>query len=165
MLVLPDEKRHLFQEPFGEIYSQFTEIIPLLLDSTVYTVGDVVTASCINHNIIPAVAITDGKTMRKPYPANCFEYEKKIFATNPPGTITEELLSAIKEALEDQPAHIMVSGEEDLAVVPLVIASIEGPVLLYGQPDKGVVLLYITADTKKKAHELFSCFVTKKSEE
>lgn len=157
MLVLPDEKRHLFQDPFGEIYSQFTEIIPLLLESTVYTVGDVVTASCIHHTIIPAVAITDGKTMRKPYPAN-FGYEKRIFATNPPGTITEELLSAIKEALQDQPAHIMVTGEEDLAVVPLVIASIPGPVLLYGQPGKGVVLLRITRETIKKARELFSCF-------
>lgn len=160
MLVLPKGKRHLFQEPFGTIYPDFIDILPFIRKHVLYTVGDVVTASCLNHEIIPAVAITDGKTMREPFINDHVISAFRIHANNPPGTITSELISAINLALQNTPAHIFVTGEEDLAVVPLVIASQPGPVLLYGQPGEGIVLLQIDDDAIIKANRLFSCFET-----
>ncbi len=41
--------------------------------------------------------------------------EKTVHVNNPQGTITEEAISAIKEALEkNEHTHIVVDGEEDL---------------------------------------------------
>jgi len=160
MLVLPEGKRHLFQEPFGTLYPDFIDILPFIRKHVLYTVGDVVTASCLHHGIIPAVAITDGKTMREPFINDHVSPAFRIHANNPPGTITSELMSAINMALHNSPAHIFVTGEEDLAVVPLVIASPPGPVLLYGQPGEGIVVLNIDEGTIKKANRLFSCFKT-----
>ncbi len=164
MLVLKKEKRHLFQEPFGTIYPDFVDILPLIREHTLYTVGDVVTASCLRYGIIPAIAITDGKTMREPIPGDYVSSASRIQAENPPGTITKDLVSAINQALQNQPAHIFVTGEEDLAVVPLVIASPPGPLLLYGQPKEGVVVLRIDTEAIKKANYLLSYFDTESQE-
>ena len=43
MLILPEEHRKLFQEPFGELYRNIDEIIPKITHNIVYAVGDVVT--------------------------------------------------------------------------------------------------------------------------
>src|SRR5271157_2207113 len=43
MLTLPEEHRKLFQEPFGDLHRNINEILPLLEDQIVYSVGDVVT--------------------------------------------------------------------------------------------------------------------------
>ena len=41
--------------------------------------------------------------------------EKTVYVDNPQGTITEEAIFAIKEALErNEHTHIVVEGEEDL---------------------------------------------------
>ena len=38
------------------------------------------------------------------------------------------------------PVTVLVDGEEDLAVIPLVMAATDGAIVLYGQPHQGVVL-------------------------
>jgi len=46
MLILPEEHRRLFKDPFGILFRSMDEVIPLVYGKTVYTVGDVVT-----HNL------------------------------------------------------------------------------------------------------------------
>ena len=66
MLILPEEHRRLFKEPFGVLYPSIDEIVPLIEGKDVYTVGDVVTHNLQKKGIIPTVAIVDGYTMRSP---------------------------------------------------------------------------------------------------
>jgi uncharacterized protein (UPF0218 family) len=80
---------------------------------------------------------------------------------NPAGTITDELVAGIDDAIKNPPATIFVNGEEDLAVIPLVIAAPEGVVVLYGQPHKGVVVRTVDLQAKQEAQELLSHFVRK----
>jgi hypothetical protein len=54
---------------------------------------------------------------------------------------------------------ILVEGEEDLAVIPLILAAPEGAMVLYGQPGEGVVVCEVTDAAKEKAETLLSCFV------
>lgn len=159
MYRLPDAQRECLKRPFGTLYRDLKEVIPVLAGRAVYTVGDVVTHRLLRMGIIPDLAIIDGRTMRLPcertpeYPATQFH------ASNPPGTITEDLIATIERALDHPPALIIVEGEEDLAVLPLVLSAPEGGVLLYGQPKEGVVLREITAEAKESAEVLLSLFV------
>jgi len=159
MLILPENRRHFFKEPFGELFFDIAQVIPRISNRTVYAVGDVVTHNLLKNGITPDVSIIDGHTMRSPYRDAPPCSGRIIRVKNPPGTITEELVAGIDNAIALPPATISVSGEEDLAVIPLVLAAPEGAVVLYGQPHKGVVVCTADPASKEKARELLSYFV------
>jgi len=160
MFILPEENRIFFQKPFGRIYSNFNEILPLIEGKKIYTVGDVVTHSMLKRGIVPDIAIVDHLTKREPCSINPdFGDLKIIRADNPRGTITDDLLDAIEQAFENVPAVVDVNGEEDLAVIPVILRAPIGSIILYGQPDEGVVLREVTGDSKIKGRQLFDLFV------
>lgn len=159
MLILPKERRHFFKDPFGELYPDIAHVLPHIARRTVYTVGDVVTHNLKKNGVTPDVSVIDGHTMRSPCtqaPTCC---GRVIRVKNPPGTITDELVAGIDDAIAHPPATIYVSGEEDLAVIPLVLAAPEGVIVLYGQPQRGVVLRFVDAKAKETAQELLSHFI------
>jgi uncharacterized protein (UPF0218 family) len=158
MLRLPEGERHLFKSPFGILYPDIKEIIPLLGNTPVYTVGDIVTYRLLQLGIRPDVAVIDGHTMRVPCNRTPAEYSRRITVPNPAGTLTPELIDALAEAVAHPPALIFVEGEEDLAVIPLVISAPEGAVIVYGQPGKGVVMRAVDGEAKRRASELLSHF-------
>lgn len=159
MLLLPKERRHLFREPFGDLFPDVASAIPRLARGTVYSVGDVVTHNLHKNGIEPAISIIDGHTMRSPCKKNAPCTGRVLNVKNPAGTITDDLIAGINDAIANPPATIYVSGEEDLAVIPLVIAAPEGVVVLYGQPHKGVVVRTVDREAKEKAQELLSHFI------
>ena len=159
MLLLPERHRHLFRQPFGRLYPDIEHALPLLQGKVVYTVGDVVTYHLVQKGKVPAIAIIDGHTMRSPCNRSPAVFRKRIAARNPAGTITEQLIASIATALADQETLILVEGEEDLAVIPLIVAAPEGAMVLYGQPGEGIVVCDVNAAAKEKARTLLSCFV------
>jgi len=159
MLVLPEDKRHYFKSPFGRLLPDVTDVIPGLSGRTIYSVGDVVTYHLIQNGIIPDLAVIDGHTMREPCNRSPAVFSRRIMAHNPAGTLTEELVQALHDAVKEPPVLILVEGEEDLAVIPLVLCAPEGAVILYGQPGKGVVVCEVNDQARKKAKELLSYFV------
>ncbi len=159
MFRLPEGERHLLKKPFGTLYQDWIEIIPLLRGKKVYAVGDVVTQALLHRGIIPSMAVIDQRSMRVPcdevprYPSHRYSVR------NPAGVITDELIDCIDRALQTEPSLVVVDGEEDLAVIPLVLRAPEGGILLYGQPKEGVVLREITPEARKGAEILLSHFV------
>lgn len=158
MLRLPPGQRSFFKAPFGVLFFSLDEGIPALAGKRIYSVGDVVTARLVDRNIMPDVAIIDGHSMRTPCNRSPAVFPRCIRVKNPPGTITDELIEALDLALADPPTLIYVDGEEDLAVIPLVIAADEGGVVLYGQPGEGVVFREVDATAKQKAKEMLALF-------
>ncbi len=159
MFTLPEENRRFFKDPFGELFRGIAETAPLISGRTIYTVGDVVTHNLIKSGRLPTVAIVDGLTMRSPCRKEAPVTGRIIPVNNPAGTITDELITGIRDAVANPPATIVVTGEEDLAVIPLVLEAPAGSVVLYGQPKEGVVVRVIDAAAKEKARDLFSHFV------
>jgi len=159
MLTLKEEHRKLFQEPFGELHSSIDDIRSLIAGKTIYAVGDVVTHNLQKAGIVPAITVVDGFTMRSPcsrmpeLPVNCLRVK------NPAGSITDDLVRALEEAILNTPTTIFVDGEEDLAVIPLVIAAPEGSIILYGQPNEGVVLRVVNREAKETAQRFLAHFV------
>ncbi|HSA38962.1 MAG TPA: DUF359 domain-containing protein [Methanoregula sp.] len=159
MLTLPEEHRRLFKEPFGELYHSIDEIIPLIAGKDVYTVGDVVTHNLLERGLIPAVAVVDGYTMRSPCKKMPRVHGECIPVKNPAGSLTDELISAAERAVRNPPSTIVVEGEEDLAVIPLVLTAHDGAIVLYGQPHKGVVLRTVDNEARKTAQRFLAHFI------
>ncbi|HJJ28561.1 MAG TPA: DUF359 domain-containing protein [Methanocorpusculum sp.] len=158
MLTLPKRHRALLKEPFGQLFPDFSDIIPVLRTHTFCTVGDVVSASAFRAGLTPDIAVIDGITKRLPY-LSMPKFSGHIFhAQNPAGALSSELLRAVDAAVFSRPAVIVVDGEEDLAVIPLVNRLKDGDFLLYGQPDEGVVLCTIDPALRLRASEIFACF-------
>jgi uncharacterized protein (UPF0218 family) len=159
MLLLPEDKRVLFKAPFGVLYPDVHTILPKIAGRTIFSVGDVVTFHLIRSGIIPVIAVIDGHTMREPFNHPSSGFRRSLTARNPPGTLTSELLSVLKQAVADPEILIVVEGEEDLAVLPLVMEAPMGTLILYGQPGEGIVLCEVTPEAKQRAREMLSYFI------
>jgi GTP-dependent dephospho-CoA kinase len=159
MLTLPEEHRKLFMEPFGELHRTIEEIIPRLEGLTVYAVGDVVTHNLQKNGVTPAIAVVDGFTMRSPCSRLPAVRGECIRVKNPAGSLTDDLIDALEYAVTHAPVTIIVDGEEDLAVIPLIIAAPEGAIVLYGQPKRGVVLRRVDAEAKITARHFLDHFI------
>jgi GTP-dependent dephospho-CoA kinase len=159
MLTLPEKHRKLFQEPFGELYRNLDEIIPKISGRVVYAVGDVVTHSLRKKGIIPDIAVVDGYTMRSPCKQMPEIHGEYIRVKNPAGTLTDDLICALEHAVDHPPFTVLVDGEEDLAVIPLVIAAPDGAIVLYGQPRQGVVFRMVNSEAKYTARQFLSHFI------
>jgi hypothetical protein len=159
MLTLPKEHRKLFQEPFGELYPNIDEILSIITGSIVYAVGDVVTHNLQKRGITPAIAVIDGYTMRLPCKRMPVYRGECIRVKNPAGTLTDDLIRTLDYAVIHPPVTVLVDGEEDLAVIPLVMAAPEGAIVLYGQPHQGVVLRMVNLEAKETARNLLNHFI------
>ena len=156
---LPEAERSSLQKPFGRVFPDIRALAPEIRGRTVYAVGDVVTHNLMKEGITPRIAIIDGHTMREPCTRVPTLPFRRILARNPPGTISDELVQAIRDAVGNPPALIFVEGEEDLAVLPLVLAAPPGTVILYGQPGEGVVLREVDPEAKALAAAFVDRFV------
>jgi uncharacterized protein (UPF0218 family) len=159
MLTLPEKHRKLFQDPFGELYHNLDEVIPKILGRVVYAVGDVVTHNLRKKGIFPDVAVVDGYTMRSPCRREPEIHGEYLRVKNPAGTLTDDLIRALEYAVDHPPFTVIVDGEEDLAVIPLVIAAPDGAIILYGQPRQGVVFRVVNSEAKYTARQLLGHFI------
>jgi len=164
MLRLPESQRHLFKSPFGTLVPEIADLADVLPGRRLYTVGDVVTRNVLEMGLLPEVAVVDGHTMRAPCSRAPEVFPAVFPAKNPPGTITPMLVEALKKAVANPPALVVVEGEEDLAVIPLVFEAPEGAWILYGQPCQGVVVREIDEEARATAKSLLACFIEEPEE-
>ncbi|WP_435123997.1 GTP-dependent dephospho-CoA kinase family protein [Halobaculum sp. D14] len=158
MLTLPEALRSAFKEPLGAVY---TDAEPLLRDAgdPVVAVGDVVTYHLRVAGRDPDVAVIDGKTKREAVSTEIAAVldgdDPRIEVENPPATISEAMLDALRDALDrDEPVVVYVDGEEDLATLPAIVAAPDGASVVYGQPDEGMVLVDVDAEARAEARSL-----------
>ena len=115
------------------------------------TVGDYVTTHILDAGIHPEIAVIDHKIMRRDVDPIEFKCDH-LTAKNPPGSITAQSQEALYSALEyDNGFRLVVDGEEDLLVLPLMVMLPEGSVIVYGQPREGMVVITLTEENKKWA--------------
>jgi uncharacterized protein (UPF0218 family) len=157
MLTLPDSLRSELKEPVGPVY---TDPQALLEDAglPIVAVGDVVTDHLLSVTV-PHVASVDGLTKRTALdePIDLSPFEQRITVENPAAALSKELLGALREALDaDATTVIVVDGEEDLVTLPAVVAAPSGTSVVYGQPDKGMVLATVDEELTADMRDLLS---------
>ena len=158
MLTLPDDLRGAFKEPMGPVHTDAERLLSAAGDPVV-AVGDVVTYHLRVAGRDPDVAVIDGKTEREAVGAEIAAVldggNRRIEVDNEPATLSRAMLSALGEALADpDPVVIHVTGEEDLATVPAIVAAPEDASVVYGQPGEGMVLVEVTAEARAEARDL-----------
>jgi hypothetical protein len=158
--ILPEELRAELKRPLGELHRSFSDVD--VGNSFLITVGDVTTRNALEHGLKPDVSIIDNRIQRRDSDHEFRDTATILRSRNPPGTVTESLWKSIEEAIEGATERgerfmIVVDGEEDLAVLPSILLAPPDTVILYGQPDEGVVLVR-ASETSSKAEELMKKF-------
>ncbi len=163
-LFLPETLREELKKPLGKV------ILDEDLGSfghPVITVGDVVTQKFNKLNLNQKISIIDLNVNRKKMFDGVSDLgflgsEKIVNVKNQPGQISPELFSAVVSAFsERERVIIQVEGEEDLAVLPAVLAAPLGAEVFYGQPERGLVKVHVTEENKNKAYSFVSQFNTR----
>lgn len=124
--------------------------------SIVITVGDKTTENMINFGIIPQIQVIDGLEKRNQRNIPIDEtIRTELTCKNPSGEITEESIQTIQNAFScEYPVRIIVKGEEDLLVIPVCIFAPENSVVMYGQPNEGLVLVHVTPEIQAKVQKI-----------
>ena len=157
---LPNSLRDQLKTPLGILLpidqDNKENIQKYLLDeSYIITVGDRTTEKMIEYGIIPSLQIIDGFEKRKQREFPKLGNASELMIDNPAAEITLQSIEIIKKAFEmTPPIRLTVNGEEDLLVLPVCIHAPKNSVVLYGQPNKGLVLVEITAEIRNKAQTL-----------
>ena len=156
----PDSKRDSFKNPLGvllpESQADKAGIEQYLQDdSYIITVGDRTTEKLVNFGIIPSLQIIDGIEKREKRDSIKLEGTTELTVDNPPSEITDSAIEVIKKAFSmTGSVRIMVSGEEDLLVLPVCVHAPENSVVMYGQPNEGLVIVKVTSEIRNKAQKL-----------
>jgi len=162
---LTEELRRELKKPLGELIKgpipePYLRIRGQLEGKTVITVGDVVTENVLRLGVSPSLAFYDLRTKRTDYSPDINAKAVFLTVSNPPGTITKALLEATRKAFRiverGRPVHVLVSGEEDLAAIPAVLYAPLNSVVLYGQPEEGVVLIKVTPECKRRCAQILA---------
>lgn len=155
---LPDRCRKEFRDPFGPLFPDIATAKDVFAGCMIIAVGDVVTHNLVDAGILPDLAVIDGSTMREPCDRVLDIPVPEVRVSNPPGMVTGALIRAIGDAMHAGPSLIRVDGEEDLAVIPAVMAAPDGACVLYGQPGEGVVVITVDEHSRDRAEVLFRLF-------
>ncbi|MCX8163572.1 MAG: DUF359 domain-containing protein [Candidatus Micrarchaeota archaeon] len=154
---MDEQLRKKLSKPYGPIYKKKSEVLKILQKKyrKLIAVGDKSSYFLLSLGIIPNIVIFDKKIERKPAPK---KYLKLIFSkaknlvkiSNPPGTISFQLVKIFKKALKKKsPVFIEIEGEEDLATAVALVYCSQKDFVFYGQPKKGIVLLKINKTNKE----------------
>ncbi len=121
----------------------------------IISVGDRTTEKMIDFGLIPSLQIIDGLEKREKREPPKLEHATELIVDNPAAEITPQSIEIIKKAFTLQsPVRIFVNGEEDLLVLPVCIHAPENSVVLYGQPNEGLVIVRITPEIRNKVQGL-----------
>ena len=158
---LPDDLRDQLKKPLGNLISDNDPNRENIIkknsaESIIITVGDRTTENMLQLGLKPQVQIIDGLEKRDQclVPADD-TVNTKLSCRNPPGEITEESIQVIQKAFSSKPpVRIIVDGEEDLLVLPVCIFAPENSVVIYGQPNEGLVIVRVTPEIQAKVQKI-----------
>jgi len=125
------------------------EIVEKEKPPIIISVGDVVSESMIKHGILPQVLVVDNRVMRKPITPIHADVNQTLYVKNPPGTLTDETWTVMREAIQGKRTKVLVDGEEDLLTLVAVSCAPENSFVVYGQPHEGIVVIKVTKEKRE----------------
>ena len=125
-------------------------------ENPVVTIGDATSEILINMGLVPFLQIVDGKEKRRERELPLDDsIATHLSCVNPPGELTQESIDTIKKSFNSKPPiRVLVDGEEDLLVLPTCLFSPQNYVIMYGQPNEGLVIVRITNEVLEKVQNI-----------
>jgi uncharacterized protein (UPF0218 family) len=146
MLLLPESLREEVRKPFGRVLTGKKLALEIAKAARpLVAVGDQCSADLIKSGTPPDMLIFDFKIKReetsKEMKLLLAPFAKNAFVVlSAPGVISEQLEEAVDEMLSEGKGAIFVAGEDDLSAL-LIMAHAKKGTLVYGQPDRGAVVV------------------------
>lgn len=163
---LPENLRKQLKTPLGILLPNEqvnrNNIQKYITDKTfLITVGDATTENILNFDIIPSLQIIDNQEKREKRKTLHVKGANTVLSCkNPAGEITKESITTIKKGFDSKtPIRITVDGEEDLLVIPACIFAPSNAVVMYGQPDEGLVIVKINTAIRDKAQKILDLMI------
>lgn len=159
---LPDNLRDSLKTPMGLLIkdSEVTKeniLRTMPKGAFLITVGDATTEKMIKFGLDPSLQIVDSLEKRNKRDLPMGKTKTILECVNPAAEITDESISVIKKAFQaDMPVRIIVKGEEDLLVLPVALHAPENSVIMYGQPNEGLVIVTVTEEIRNKASKIMN---------
>lgn len=160
-LILPKDQRQWFHAPFGVLKQDKDIDFLSLIPGKITTIGDFITKDFHEKGVRQHLCVVDFFVQRQKIFSDIKELgfnrsEKVLEVVNHPGHITPSLFQAFVEAVKNPREEIVIKvvGEEDLAVLPAVLALPLGDTIFYGQPGEGLVQLDVTTEHKNLTYQL-----------
>ena len=158
MYIIDESLREEFRKVIGKLIRDEKELFGELKErDIIVSIGDMITYTLLKNGFSPDIAIVDFRHRRKGIDDHMRRIiesfgDEKIHARNPPSTITSDLIDSIKRGYsisKRKKVLIVVEGEEDLSSLPAILLAPEGVTIIYGLPDKGIVLIDVTEKEKE----------------
>lgn len=158
---LPDSLRDQMKIPLGDLIlenqvNKSNIQKHLQENSYLITVGDRTTEKMISFGLVPSLQIIDNyeKRVKREPTTSTIQYTE-LTCNNPAAQITPASIDVIKKAFTSKtPVRLTVVGEEDLLVIPVCIHAPENSVVLYGQPNEGLVIVKVTPEIRNKTQRI-----------
>lgn len=156
---LPYQLRPILKKPLGKLIrgdpkatnTKLEQIFSIKKPVKIASVGDYVTKNLLENGLQPDIAIVDNRIMRHEIEPIIFERPQK-HVKNEAGTISLEAYKLLKKAIMlKKKLAIIVEGEEDLLVLPLMVMMPINSMIIYGQPNEGLVMIQLTEEKRKWA--------------
>jgi GTP-dependent dephospho-CoA kinase len=109
-----------------------------------------------NLEIVDRIEKREVRSVALPYSG---EQDRQLKVTNPAGSLTDESISAVMKSLEliksepKKTVRVEVEGEEDLLALPVLAFFPEQTIVLYGQPNQGLVIVGAIGDARDLARK------------
>ncbi len=162
-LRLPSTLRKTLQKPMGKLFAGAEIDVSIAQGACliaihqarpplVVAVGDIVCQLVEQLSDMRTVSVVDFVTRR----TQKLEVPDSFDAQNPAGTIGQAAAQVVVKAVQAAAKQqlIRIDGEEDLLVIPAVLAAPLGAMVLYGQPDEGIVAITVTEEKKQEVAAL-----------
>ncbi len=147
--------------PFGKLMDEKDALSAIAECERLITVGDVVSITALKNGLKPKLMIYDLSTERRPMDQLSSMLRSvegtQVRITNPPGHIVPEMVLGVQQAFKRVGATKMrVDGEEDLAAPVCAALAPFGSCMIYGMPQKGIVVVNIDAKVREQARSLIN---------
>jgi hypothetical protein len=157
--VLPDRLRTTLRRPLGDLVPGSEIDLGQLLGGIITTekptkiilVGDSVSRQATQAGILSDVMIIDNLEKRRRAIVYAYQKDRVIRAKNKAGTIEQNARIAVERAIRGEASLVEIDGEEDLLALIAVLAAPNGSLVVYGQPDEGIVLVRVSERRKAEA--------------
>ena len=162
--LLPSSMRTALAKPLGQLFGSVEDFINKYKNfDKLFVVGDASVVNFLKLGIVPSLSIIDLKIERRNVYKNVYDLgfeRKQKYQTvdNAAGEITRELSESIYTCLANGTGLIKVIGEEDLAVLPLVLLAPLENFVVYGQRGRGIVIIYVTEQKKVQFLKILEFF-------
>jgi hypothetical protein len=161
LLLLPKNLRNELKIPLGKLIQNNSSekedyIRKIYSEKVVITVGDATTELLLQMGLIPLLHIIDGQEKREKRSLPLTDMiNTELTVKNNSGEVSTESFNLLKTIFKEKPPiRLLVDGEEDLLVLPICLFAPENSVVMYGQPNEGLVITEITNEVRDKVQKI-----------